>query len=41
MRWTYEQLDRETLDFIAGLPQSRVVKLDGTAPSQPFAGLST
>jgi predicted phosphodiesterase len=41
MRWTCEQLDRETLEFIAGLPQSRVVKLDGTAPSQPFAWLST
>jgi len=38
MRWTYEHLDRETLDFIAGLPQSRVVKLDGTTPIRVVHG---
>lgn len=31
MRWSYLCLDRETLDFIATLPQERVVDLDGTA----------
>jgi len=31
MRWSYHSLDRETLDFIASLPEQRVITLDGTA----------
>ena len=32
MRWLYQRLDRETLDYMAALPHQRVVTLDGTAP---------
>jgi predicted phosphodiesterase len=31
MRWSYEQLDAETLDFIARLPEQRVFAPDGAA----------
>ena len=31
LRWSYQHLDRETLDFIAALPDQRVVTLDRTA----------
>jgi predicted phosphodiesterase len=32
LRWSYRQLDSETLDFIARLPEQRVVAPDGAAP---------
>jgi predicted phosphodiesterase len=35
MRWSYEQLDGQTLDFIAGLPEQLVAALDGGAPGGP------
>jgi L-asparaginase len=38
MRWSYHSLDRETLDFIASLPEQRVVALDGTAPIRVVHG---
>jgi predicted phosphodiesterase len=41
MRWTYTQLDRETLDFIAGLPQHRVVTVDGAPPIRVVHGSPT
>jgi predicted phosphodiesterase len=38
MRWSYRQLEDETLDFIAGLPEQRVVALDGAAPIRVVHG---
>jgi len=38
IRWTYDQLDRGTLDFLATLPEQRVVALDGTAPIRVVHG---
>lgn len=32
MRWSYSRFDREALDFIASLPEQRVVALPGAAP---------
>jgi len=32
LRWSYHSLDRETLDFIASLPEQRVVALDSAEP---------
>jgi diadenosine tetraphosphatase ApaH/serine/threonine PP2A family protein phosphatase len=31
-RWTYRQLDRNTLDFLRHLPEQQVIHLEGTAP---------
>jgi len=36
--WSYLHLDRETLDFIAALPEQRVVALDGAAPIRVVHG---
>ena len=38
LRWSYHNLDRETLDFVAALPEQRVVALDGTAPIRVVHG---
>jgi predicted phosphodiesterase len=38
MRWSYQQLDSQTLDFIALLPEQRVVSLDGAAPIRVVHG---
>lgn len=38
MRWSYHSLDRETLDFIASLPEQRIVTLDGAAPIRVVHG---
>ena len=38
MRWSYHRLDRETLDFIAVLPEQRVVALDDAAPIRVVHG---
>lgn len=38
IRWTHDQLDRETLDFLATLPEQRVVALEGTAPIRVVHG---
>lgn len=38
MRWSYRQLDGETLDVIARLPQQHVVALDGAAPIRVVHG---
>lgn len=38
LRWTYEQLDREMLGFIAALPEQRVVALEGVAPIRVVHG---
>jgi predicted phosphodiesterase len=38
LRWTYERLDRETLNYIASLPEQRVVAPDGTAPIRVVHG---
>jgi predicted phosphodiesterase len=38
LRWTYLRLGREMLDFIASLPQQRVVTLDGAAPIRVVHG---
>jgi len=32
MRWGHRHLDRETIDFLAALPEQQVVTLPGTAP---------
>jgi putative phosphoesterase len=32
MRWLYLRLNRKTLDFVASLPEQRVLTLNGTAP---------
>jgi predicted phosphodiesterase len=37
-RWAYRQLDRPTLDFVASLPDQRVVALPGTAPIRVVHG---
>jgi predicted phosphodiesterase len=38
MRWSYSRLSRETLDFIASLPQQCVVAPSGTAPIRVVHG---
>jgi putative phosphoesterase len=38
LRWSYHRLGRETLDFIASLPEQRVVHLDGAAPIRVVHG---
>jgi predicted phosphodiesterase len=38
VRWSYLHLDRETLDFIASLPEQRVVALGDTAPIRVVHG---
>ena len=38
MRWSYLHLDRETLDFIASLPEQRAIALDDTAPIRVVHG---
>jgi predicted phosphodiesterase len=38
LRWTYFHLNRETLNFIASLPEQRVVALDGAAPIRVVHG---
>ncbi len=38
LRWLYRQLDREALDFMAALPEQRVVAVDGTAPIRVVHG---
>lgn len=38
MRWSYARFDRETLDFVASLPEQRVVDLPGTAPIRVIHG---
>lgn len=32
VRWTYDHLDTEALDFVASLPERKVIRLDGTPP---------
>jgi predicted phosphodiesterase len=38
MRWSYEQLDAETLDFIAALPHQRVIEFDRLSPVRVLHG---
>jgi predicted phosphodiesterase len=38
MRWSFLRLSRETLDFIAALPEQRVVAVNGTAPIRVVHG---
>jgi len=38
MRWSYRQVDRETLDFLAALPEQTVIDLHGTAPIRVVHG---
>jgi putative phosphoesterase len=38
MRWLYHRLDRETLDYMASLPEQLVLKLDGVAPVRVVHG---
>ena len=38
MRASYRYLDREALDFVAALPEQRIVALDGTAPIRVVHG---
>jgi predicted phosphodiesterase len=38
MRWSCQRLDGETIDFLGGLPEQRVVALDGTAPIRVVHG---
>lgn len=38
MRWSYHSLDRETLDFVASLPEQRLVTLNGAAPIRVVHG---
>jgi len=38
LRWSYRQLDGETLDFIAGLPDQRAIQQDGAAPIRVVHG---
>jgi len=38
VRWSYLHLNRETLDFIASLPEQRVVALDDAAPIRVVHG---
>ena len=38
MRWSYLCLDRETLDFVASLPEQHVVALDSTPPIRVVHG---
>ncbi len=38
LRWTYDKIDRETLGFLAAIPQPQVVALPGTEPIRVFHG---
>jgi putative phosphoesterase len=38
MRWLYRRLDRETLGYIASLPEQLVIRLDGIAPVRVVHG---
>lgn len=38
LRWLYRQLDREALDFMASLPEQRVITADATAPIRVVHG---
>lgn len=38
VRWCYGRIERETLDFLAALPEQRVVALPGTAPIRVVHG---
>jgi predicted phosphodiesterase len=38
LRWSYRHLDSETLDFIARLPEQRVIACDGAAPIRVVHG---
>jgi predicted phosphodiesterase len=38
LRWSYHRLDRETLGFIASLPEQRTIALDGAAPIRVVHG---
>ena len=38
LRWSYECLSRETISFIASLPEQRVVRLDGMTPIRVVHG---
>jgi predicted phosphodiesterase len=38
MRWSYSHLDRETLNFIASLPEQRAIALDDAAPIRVVHG---
>jgi predicted phosphodiesterase len=38
LRWLYERLDREALEFIASLPEQRVFAVDGTDPIRVVHG---
>lgn len=38
LHWTYSRLGREWLDFIASLPEQRVISLDGAAPIRVVHG---
>lgn len=38
LRWSYERLDRETLDFVRLLPDQRVLVFDGAAPIRVVHG---
>jgi predicted phosphodiesterase len=38
LRWSCEKLDRETLQFIGGLPEQRVVAVDGVPPIRVVHG---
>jgi len=38
LRWTHQHLDRETLTFLTGLPEQRVVEVAGAAPIRVVHG---
>lgn len=38
LRWSYRQVDREAMDWIAGLPEQRVIELPGVAPIRVVHG---
>lgn len=38
LRWDYDHVDRETLEFIESLPEQRVVQVDGAAPVRVVHG---
>ncbi len=38
LRWMYRRLGRETLNFIASLPEQRVISIDGRAPIRVVHG---
>jgi len=38
LRWDYDHIDRETLDFVASLPEQRTIEVDGAAPIRMVHG---